>query len=151
MVETPDKTPASLARARGVREDIFEVMVDVEGALAGPVGSDVPGWSESVAKPLRRLRDAFDAHCSITEGDDGLFEAILLDAPRMQAKVRRLQADHKAIEASIAELVDALADPGVDPEAVRVQGTELLGQLARHRQRGADVVYDAFAVDIGGE
>lgn len=151
MVDTPDRTPASLARARGVREDIVEVMVDVEGALAGPVGSDVQGWNDSVAKPLRRLRDAFDAHCAVTEGEDGLFEAILLDAPRMQAKVRRLEVDHKSITAALSSLVDALAGADLDPEAVRVEATELLGQLARHRQRGADVVYDAFSVDIGGE
>jgi hypothetical protein len=28
---------------------------------------------------------------------------------------------------------------------------ELLGQLSRHRQRGVDLVYDAYDVDIGGQ
>ncbi|MCE7884294.1 MAG: hypothetical protein DYH08_10615 [Actinobacteria bacterium ATB1] len=151
MADVPDRPPASLERARDVREDLFEVMVDVEGALASPIGADVSGWCGSVSKPLRRLKDAFDAHCEVTEGHDGLFGAILLDAPRVQAKVRRLEQDHKDIDQALIGLLSDLADPKVDPEAVRVKGTELLGLLARHRQRGADAVYDAYSVDIGGE
>ena len=40
-----------------------------------------------------------------------------------------------------------------DPEWVerlRSVLTSLLVALARHRQRGADLVYEAYAVDIGG-
>jgi hypothetical protein len=134
-----------------VREDLFEVMVDVEGAMASPVGSDASGWCDSVTKHLRRLADAFGAHCEVTESQDGLFASILLDAPRMQAKVRRLEQDHKDIVAALEALTAELAGSDVDPEAVRVKGTELLGLLARHRQRGADAVYEAYSVDIGGE
>ena len=28
--------------------------------------------------------------------------------------------------------------------------TRLLGRLVRHRQRGSDLLYEAWAVDIGG-
>ena len=35
-------------------------------------------------------------------------------------------------------------------EAMRDRLLALLGTLARHRQRGADLVYEAYAVDIGG-
>jgi hypothetical protein len=37
-----------------------------------------------------------------------------------------------------------------DAEAVRKQGTNLLGRLVRHRQRGADLIYEAYQTDIGG-
>jgi hypothetical protein len=33
---------------------------------------------------------------------------------------------------------------------VREQVTSVLSDLIRHRQRGADLVYRAYAVDIGG-
>ena len=33
---------------------------------------------------------------------------------------------------------------------MRAELTALLVALARHRQRGADLVYEAYAVDIGG-
>ena len=40
-----------------------------------------------------------------------------------------------------------------DPEAVarhREAATELVGRIVRHRQRGADLIYEAYEVDIGG-
>jgi hypothetical protein len=36
-------------------------------------------------------------------------------------------------------------------DAVRDLGMALLASLVRHRQRGSDLVYEAYAVDIGGE
>jgi hypothetical protein len=34
---------------------------------------------------------------------------------------------------------------------VRAAATSLLARLARHRQRGADLVFEAYQVDVGGE
>jgi hypothetical protein len=36
-------------------------------------------------------------------------------------------------------------------ERVRQRADELLAALSRHRQRGADLVYEAYATDLGGE
>jgi hypothetical protein len=36
-------------------------------------------------------------------------------------------------------------------DSVRDLGTALLGRLVRHRQRGSDLVFEAYEVDIGGE
>ena len=38
-----------------------------------------------------------------------------------------------------------------DVDGVRRLGTALLGLLVRHRQRGSDLVYEAYELDIGGE
>ena len=38
-----------------------------------------------------------------------------------------------------------------DVEQVRALGTSLLGRIVRHRQRGADLVYEAYEVDVGGD
>jgi hypothetical protein len=35
-------------------------------------------------------------------------------------------------------------------DAVRERGTRLLGHLVRHRQRGADLIFEAYQTDIGG-
>jgi hypothetical protein len=34
---------------------------------------------------------------------------------------------------------------------VREAATALLGRLVRHRQRGSDLVFEAYEFDIGGE
>jgi hypothetical protein len=33
---------------------------------------------------------------------------------------------------------------------VREDATRLMGHVIKHRQRGADLVYEAYATDIGG-
>ena len=35
-------------------------------------------------------------------------------------------------------------------EAVRVAAVDVLGAISRHRQKGADLVWEAYSVDIGG-
>jgi len=41
--------------------------------------------------------------------------------------------------------------PADQVDAIRAHGTALLARLARHRQRGADLIHEAYEVDIGGE
>jgi hypothetical protein len=36
-------------------------------------------------------------------------------------------------------------------DKIRDLGTLLLGVLVRHRQRGSDLVYEAYELDLGGE
>jgi hypothetical protein len=53
----------------------------------------------------------------------------------------------------LLEVEDKLAPDPEDAEwseRLRSVLTSLLVALARHRQRGADLVYEAYAVDIGG-
>ncbi len=38
-----------------------------------------------------------------------------------------------------------------DVKGIREAGTSLLARLSRRRQRGADLVFDAYQIDIGGE
>jgi hypothetical protein len=42
-------------------------------------------------------------------------------------------------------------DINMDVDTVRDRGTALLGRLVRHRQRGSELVYEAYTVDIEGE
>ena len=46
-----------------------------------------------------------------------------------------------------------MSAPDVIEEVDRVRGlgTALLGRLVRHRQRGSDLVFEAYEFDIGGE
>jgi hypothetical protein len=55
--------------------------------------------------------------------------------------------------AHIRELIDDLQAraSGSDVNTVRDLGTALLASLIRHRQHGSDLIYEAYAVDIGGE
>ena len=56
------------------------------------------------------------------------------------------------LAAEIAGLVaDSEAPVGEDDiDDLRERATELLGHIVRHRQRGADLIYEAYETDIGG-
>jgi ABC-type transporter Mla subunit MlaD len=83
-----------------------------------------------------------------------MYGDILRTAPRLNFAVDRLASEHDDIRTSItalAKLVDDLSGPDTDAiERIRDEGTNLLARLGRHRQRGADLVFEAYAQDIGG-
>jgi seryl-tRNA synthetase len=62
-------------------------------------------------------------------------------------------ADHVTIGERLEGLLSltGLTLDGDEVTRVRELGTELLGSIVRHRQRGADLVYEAYEVDIGGD
>jgi hypothetical protein len=66
--------------------------------------------------------------------------------------VDALTAQHGQISAEIAGLVADSQAPvtSEDMEDLRERSTSLLGQIIRHRQRGADLIYEAYATDVGG-
>ena len=99
------------------------------------------------------LQGAFDIHIEATERPGGLYEEILENSPRLAGQVRRLQEEHPAIRVAIASQLDGLALPEADDapvDDVRDGLQRVMGQVVRHRQRGADLVWEAYNLDIGG-
>ena len=143
---------AELDAVRLRRAELRESINELEAALAAPAkGRDVV-WGEVVHGCLTTLADDFGAHIEVTEGPDGLHQAILAADLRLANAVHALTAEHATIAEEIAALVADSAAPVTpdDVEDVRERGTRLLGHLVRHRQRGADLIYEAYATDIGG-
>ncbi len=104
---------------------------------------------------LQGLRYAFEAHVTEVEHEKGLLPQLRLDAPRLSNGIDRMHAEHKAINIDLegaSSLVQSCAG-GCSPEmveSVREAIGNLLLSISRHRQRGADLVYEAYNVDIGG-
>ena len=144
-------SPFIVARHR--RAELLAAINGLEGALAAP--SAEPGWTEHLAQQVEGLRHSFADHVAATESPDGMYADILRTAPRLSRGVQRLVAEHDDATVSIealAKLVDD-APPDADPawvDLIRDEATELLARLVRHRQRGADLVFEAYQRDIGG-
>ncbi len=154
MTPRPLPEPVDIARAR--RAQLLAAINSLERALAVPARD--PTWATRVEAGIDRLAEAFDAHVVATEGADGMYAEILRHAPRLSFAVNRLIVEHADAHASIAALGKLAADlSGSVPEAsaelierIREDGTHLLASLVRHRQRGADLVFEAYEHDIGG-
>jgi hypothetical protein len=178
VVSAPDPGLDTLGR---LRAELGGSMAALEQALAAPAPGRGGAWAERVDAALVALAADFRQHVAATEGPDGLHGAVLATAPRLASSVHRLVGEHAVIVGLVDDLLrragdastDARADadggagseagseagsdpgsePGADPAsgAIRQLGTTLLGRLARHRQQGADLIYQAYQVDLGGE
>ncbi|HET6727887.1 MAG TPA: hypothetical protein VFG96_00615 [Jiangellaceae bacterium] len=150
MTSHPLPEPVDVARTR--RAELLAALTALERALAAPARD--PTWAARVQARTDRLANSFGDHVAATEGPDGMYGDILRTAPRLNFAVDRLASEHDDIRTSItalAKLVDDLSGPDTDAiERIRDEGTNLLARLGRHRQRGADLVFEAYAQDIGG-
>jgi hypothetical protein len=144
---------AFLEELRQHRAELRESMSALEEALAAPAITDQSRWAQRVHVALVELSGDFRQHIEITEGPDGLYRDLLETSPRLSEAVAGLTREHVLISAQVDRLLARVSAPDVidEVDGARDLGTALLGRLVRHRQRGSDLVFEAYEFDIGGE
>jgi hypothetical protein len=125
----------------------------LEAALSSPVAS--ARWPEGLGNAVTILLATFDEHVTETESPGGTIEQLRERAPRLSDRIDRLSEQHATIAADAERLMDRLdhlpAERTADENAaVREQALELLTAIVRHRQLGADLLYEAYDIDVGG-
>ncbi len=138
---------ASFESARERRAAMRETLARLEDALARPVAAD--DWRPVVADRLQDLQRSLDAHTTEVEGPDGILADLMQTAPRLAVGVDQMRADHIRLAGSLTTLLGAAQQ--LEPRDLRERSLELLADFVRHRQDGADLVYEAFNADIGGQ
>ena len=135
------------------RAELYESMSALEQALAAPAPGRLDAWAERVHVALVELVSDFREHIAIAEGPNGVYRRVLSTTPRLSDAVARLTREHTAINDLIDQLLNSVGaapvSDGVD--SVRDLGTALLVRLIQSRQRSADLIYEAYQSDIGGE
>ena len=149
--ETSKTSAHDLDAVRRRRAELRESIGQLEEALAAPATHRAVIWGERVYRALQAIADDFAEHVTVTEGPDGLHHDIQTAAPRLVRAVDALALEHEVLATEIAVLVNDSAPPVADDDVVplRENATSLLTSLIRHRQRGADLVYEAFEQDLG--
>jgi hypothetical protein len=139
------------------RAELLDAVAYLEQVLTAARGHTV--WTEELRDHLGRLRDDFLAHVRGAEGDAGFYGDILRTSPRLAYRISRLAGEHDSLSREIDEVL-ALADdvPADAPgerdswvDRLHHRARSLLRRLSRHRQREADLIYEAYETDIGGE
>ena len=154
---TDTKTPApALDGVRLRRAGLKAALSGLELALAAPYANRVD-WVMGVREALGAVHDVWTRHVVETEAPGAFLDELVTESPRLSKPASRLRREHSDILASIVRAEKRLASPPGDDdgytafaEELRVDLTSLLAALARHRQRGADLVFEAYAVDLGG-
>jgi hypothetical protein len=140
-----------LERVRAHRAELRDSVAAVDEALASPIARG-GAWRERVRAALAELAHDFQDHIDLTEGQGGLYDSVRRGAPRLSGAVNRLTGEHQQYGEAIRSYLAVLEHGGTvaDLPAFREEVTTLMGKLVRHRQKGADLVYEAYSVDLGG-
>jgi hypothetical protein len=150
-----------LSELRRRRAELLESINSLEQALAAPVPSGPIQWVQNVSAALLELSGDFRDHVELTEGPSGLYARVNRTSPRLSHQVLRLTQDHKTLTELISDLLTLVGKAAgsfargdsmrADVDEVRDRGTALIAALVRHRQRGSDLMYEGYTVDIGGQ
>lgn len=130
-------------------------MSGLEIALATPVAQR-DAWLHRVTEALNSVHDVWTRHIVDTEAPGAFLDELTTESPRLSTPASRLRREHTDVLAQITRAEKRISmPPNSDDydrwaEELRAELTSLLVALARHRQRGADLIYEAFDVDIGG-
>ncbi|MEI2778528.1 MAG: hypothetical protein V9G19_21685 [Tetrasphaera sp.] len=142
---------AYLHKVRAHRGELGDAMRALDDALGLPAGLGTL-WRRRVRAALTELAHDLRVHVELTESEGGLHADVRSRSPRLISKLEALQADHVYFLDEVDRLLAARDDgaAAVDTNAHREAVGALLRRLVRHRQRGSDLVYEAYVVDIGG-
>ena len=138
----------SLETALELKERLYDSLISVRRAVGAPIASGAR-WRQRLHRELVQLSRAADDHVAETEAPGGLLSEIVGEAPRLWRETEGLRSEHVMLVGECARVLERVE--GLDsPLSLRRQVNLLLGRFERHRYRGADLVYEAFEVDIGG-
>jgi hypothetical protein len=152
-MEATEKKVREGARRR--RAPLRQAASALELAAAAPVGIG-PKWCHRVHARVKEVGAALEDHLAEVERPSGLWDDIRVREPRLIHMMDVLKAEHGKLRELVAQLLEDVAritDKGSKDEitAVREKVLSLLGLIARHRQKGADLIFEAYNVDVGGE
>jgi hypothetical protein len=151
MATTHASAPQALTGTKRARHDCWASIVDVHSALEAPQYPSFSAWAAGVVDALFKLRGAFGEHMLVTEGVGGLYEDVMERAPRLSNRIVELRADFELILDKLQSDLVALADPGAAATTVKAAVAGTLETIADHRKKEADLIYEAYVVDIGAE
>jgi len=132
------------------RDALYDMVMVFERALASPTSGRPDDWCAVLHNRVENVRTVLETHVRETEADGGFFDDVREQAPQLLRAAQQLQAEHAPLLEATDDLereIDAATDAG-DVAAVRTAGLDLIHRLLEHRHRGAELVYDAYSVDI---
>jgi Ala-tRNA(Pro) deacylase len=131
------------------REQLGRSLAATRKAAEAVINSE-SSWQDRLQRTLVRLVMAAGAHIGDSEGPGGLLVEIETKAPRLWHEADGLRGEHAELLEACFDVLTALRDGTSTSNLIRKEVLELVGRFEAHRHRAADLVYEAFGVDIGG-
>jgi hypothetical protein len=142
------------ARAARDHEEILSAVHRLEAALACPAPGRETAWKHRTGAALVGVLDSVNVHRVSAENEGGVIaeaEALLGRPPALAAA----RSQHVGLLNDASELLADLEarreDPKLTCKAVRKRAWRLASALRHHQALEADLILEAFDLDIGGE
>lgn len=142
-----DDRSNALRAAAQKRIELKQAISEVENATAS--ASARPDWRPRLAATLGDLNEALLRHVEEVEGSEGLLAELMTKAPRLSRRIEEVRDEHPQLCHQATKVIDSLDDEA-KVDVIRADVLDLLSAIARHRQAGADLVYEGYEVDLGG-
>jgi hypothetical protein len=151
MLEPTGTVTPTLDEVVRRRADLYQAILGLERAAARPAVAREDEWVDGVIEALVELEHEIVDHIAITERPDGLYDEIVEAAPRLSRNVQSLRDEHPDMQAATSVLRSRLEAGGIaSVDEARDQIASVLGRLVKHRQHGADLLWEAYSLDTGG-
>jgi DNA repair ATPase RecN len=154
MSEVHNTLAADTTRASAVsqvdRDRMLEAMHALEEAAGRPASGPSAAWARSMQTALERLDAAFAEQRASYQDPIGLMAEIANAHPRLRTLVRQLRHRWVELEATaraLRQAVESSPDPYSLSE-VRERVRWLMGSVRHHREREADLVFEALEIDL---
>lgn len=147
MAEPNPEPSEALRAAAEKRVELKQALSRAEIAASAP--SADPGWRQNLLAELENLQVALFQHVEEVEAADGLLPELTQLAPRLANQIGHVQDEHPVLCRQCEEAI-AHTKTSADAGSARVMVVDLLNAIILHRQKGADLVYEGYSVDIGG-
>ncbi len=129
------------------RRRLYDAMRQLESAAARAGQHD--DWRQLVHEATQDLSEALVDHIEQTEGAGDFLDDLVDQAPRLENEANLLRKEHQGLLSECTRLMSLTGATTTDVTEIRRVVLVVLGRLVEHRQRGAELLYDAFAVDLG--
>jgi hypothetical protein len=122
-------------------------MRQLESAAARASRQD--DWAQRIHEASQELGNALVDHVEQTEGSGDFLDDVVDQAPRLENDVDLLRKEHRGLLSECERLMSMTAATRTDVAEIRRAVLIVLGRLVEHRQRGAELLYDAYTIDLG--
>lgn len=128
------------------RLDLYEAMQRLEAANARAVGR--PRWAEEIREALMNLDAAVHRHVAEIETEGGLFSEVRARAPHLSPVIDDLSREHDEMQERCRAALRVVDAAEIDTIELKRKVLGILGRIASHRQSGAELLYDAYNIDL---
>ena len=148
-----DSQDALFEEGRSERVRILIASHRAEACLTAPAPAREPQWRDQVYQSLNLLRASLREASQRGESAGGLIADLKSTSDKYYHRVSRLQQEFdemiRRCDATIEHLRSQGDEESIDYADIRQRVTWLLTSLKHHQAREADLVFEAYGLDIG--